>query len=39
MFGTKHSNINWLQKTIEYQTNEQSKKYSNWNMKYKAVGK
>ena len=32
MFGTKHSKINQLQKTTEYQTNEQSTKYSNWNM-------
>ena len=32
MFGAKHSKINQLQMTIEYQTNEQSTKYSNWNM-------
>ena len=32
MLGTKHSKTNGLQKTIEYQTNEQSTKYSNWNM-------
>ena len=32
MFGTKHSKINWLEKTIEYQTNEQSTSYTNWNM-------
>ena len=25
MFGTKHSKINWLQKTIEYKTNEQGR--------------
>ena len=31
MFGTKHLKTNWLQKTIEYQTNELSTKYSNWN--------
>ena len=29
MFGTKHSKTNRLQKTIEYQTNEQITKYSN----------
>ena len=28
MFGTKHSKANWLQKTIEYKTNEQSAKDS-----------
>ena len=33
MFGTKHSKINHLEKTIEYQTSQQSTKYSNWNMK------
>ena len=27
MFGTKHSKINRLQRTIEYETNEQSTKY------------
>ena len=32
MFGTKHSKINRLQKTIEYKTNEQSAKYLNWNI-------
>ena len=32
MFGTKHSKTNRLQKTIEYKTNEQSTKHSNWNM-------
>ena len=33
MFGIKHSKINRLQKTIEYQTNEQSTKYSKCNIK------
>ena len=37
MFGTKHSKINQLQKTIKYQTNEQSTKYSNWNMEKKKL--
>ena len=32
MFGAKDSKINQLQMTIEYQTNEQSTKYSNWNV-------
>ena len=32
MFGTMDLKINQLQKSIEYQTNEQSTKYSNWNM-------
>ena len=32
MFGTKHSKANQLQKTIEYKTNEESTKYSYWNM-------
>ena len=32
MFGTKHSKANRLQKTIEYQKNEQITKYSNRNM-------
>ena len=32
MFGTKHSKTNWLQKIIEYKTNELSTKYSNWNI-------
>ena len=37
MFGAKHSKINQLQKTIKYQTNEQSTKYSNWNMEKKKL--
>ena len=37
MFGTKYSKINELQKTIEYQTNEQSTKYANWNMEKKKL--
>ena len=32
MFGTMDLKINQLQKNIEYQTNEQSTKYSNWNI-------
>ena len=32
MFGAKHSKVNQLQKITEYQANEQSTKYSNWNM-------
>ena len=32
MLGTKRSKASQLQKTIEYQTNEQSTKYSNWKM-------
>ena len=32
MFGIIHSKTNRLQKTIEYKTNEQSKKYLNWSM-------
>ena len=32
IFGTMDLKINQLQKSIEYQTNEQSTKYSNWNM-------
>ena len=32
MFGTKRLETNWLQKTIEYQTNELNTKYSNWNV-------
>ena len=31
MFATKHSKVNWLQETIEHQTNELSTKYTNWN--------
>ena len=37
MFGATHSKINQLQKTIKYQTNEQSTKYSNWNMEKKKL--
>ena len=33
MFGTRHSKINRLQKTIEYQKNEQSK-YKIFELKY-----
>ena len=40
MFGTKNSKKkkkkNWLQEIIEYKTNEQSTKYSYWNMQIKA---
>ena len=32
MFGIKLSKTNWLQKTIEHKTIEQSTKYSYWNM-------
>ena len=32
IFGTKHSKINGLQKTIKYQTHEQITKYLNLNM-------
>ena len=32
MFRIKHSKTNHLLKTIDYKTNEQSAKYSNWNM-------
>ena len=32
MTGTKHSKTNQLQTTIEYKTNEQNTKYSNWSM-------
>ena len=32
MFGTQHSETNRFQKTIECKPNEQSTKYSNWNM-------
>ena len=40
MFGTKHSNANQLQQTIEYRTNEQKIKYLNWNMQIeKPLGK
>ena len=37
MFGTKRSKINRLQKTVEYKTNEQSKKYLIEIWKQKAV--
>ena len=37
MFGATNSKINQLQKTIKYQTNEQSTKYSNWNMEKKKL--
>ena len=32
MSGAKYSKTNQLKKTIKYKTNEQSTKYSNWNM-------
>ena len=34
MFGTKHSKTNWLQKTIEYQTNELNAKYFKLKCEY-----
>ena len=47
MFETEHSKTNRLLKTMEYKTNEQNTKYSNWNMqvvakyvaKYEKLGK
>ena len=35
MSRIKHSKTNWLQKTTEYKANEQSTKYSYWNMQIK----
>ena len=36
IFGTKHPKTKQLQKTIDYQTNEQSTKYLNWNMEIQS---
>ena len=35
MFEAKHLKTKQLQKTIEYKSNEQSTKYSHWNIQIK----